>query len=460
MTKKKHHKISGSKNMISEEVNSLKDKLAIERYISYLSRIVDGCIERYPRDFPSAFSDIAMLLQAEWDIDGIFIVTGDYSLSHFINAYGNPVREELTRILHLSARQCIDKRVAISEIDYESASPSLKQLSSILDDILVIPLYQDSNLEKIPICVIGIYRATDLIDQRRDVDNFVDSTYERKWLSSEDRTLVKSLKADLRNRDNKLGHVKMVDITERVMESSVDNAVLFDKIRREDLEHHVGQSFTSKLMSDPNYISTFTPRLKLAGYLFADIVGFSAFARERNNDSSAVVSMLNNYFTLVQGCIDKTEGALLDKYIGDCLVILIGALDPPSNESNEKSLTVAHRTMTYARRGVILALKLVRVANEMDISVSAGFHVGKCHIGYIGPNEDSDGKSLHKDFTAIGDAMNISARLQQEAIKDEVLVSKFVFNTLKEDKSFIFSNPKEISIKNMGNEYVYTVTNV
>ena len=60
--------------------------------------------------------------------------------------------------------------------------------------------------------------------------------------------------------------------------------------------------------------------------LFADIVGFSAFAERR--PASEVAAFLNRHFALVDGCVEVWEGTI-DKYIGDAVMAFWGA---PENQ--------------------------------------------------------------------------------------------------------------------------------
>jgi class 3 adenylate cyclase len=125
---------------------------------------------------------------------------------------------------------------------------------------------------------------------------------------------------------------------------------------------------------------------------FSDIAGFSTVAERL--DPESLVRRLNYHFTLI-GVVIQEEGGIIEKYVGDGVVAIFGApvLQPD-----------------HAARAVRAALKVQRMlAAEADdpdsFKIRIGINTGACVVGNVG----SEGRF---DYTAIGDAVNVAARLE------------------------------------------------
>jgi len=137
--------------------------------------------------------------------------------------------------------------------------------------------------------------------------------------------------------------------------------------------------------------------------LFADIRGSTTLA-ERLSPSD-YHALLNRFFATATKVVFKHDGAV-DKFVGDELVALFFPL-----------LTGDR----FAARAVAAAQDLLRETGHADpagpwVPVGAGVHAGRAWFGIVG--EES-----HLELTAVGDAVNIAARLASLAEAGEVLVS-------------------------------------
>jgi len=125
---------------------------------------------------------------------------------------------------------------------------------------------------------------------------------------------------------------------------------------------------------------------------FSDIAGFSTVAERLNPET--LVKRLNYHFTII-GAVIEGEGGIIDKYVGDAVVAIFGAPVPQPD---------------HAARAVRAALavqeKLAAEADDPDsFKIRIGLNTGACVVGNIG----SEGRF---DYTAIGDAVNVAARLE------------------------------------------------
>ncbi len=131
--------------------------------------------------------------------------------------------------------------------------------------------------------------------------------------------------------------------------------------------------------------------------LIADLRGFTAFAESKTPEE--VVKILNCHLSLMTDII-FTYGGTLDKFLGDAVLALFGA---PLSQRD------------HAQRALAAALAISKLFSENSkyLPVGIGLSTGEAMIGNIG-----GGKRL--EYTAVGDTVNIAARLQELAGPGEI----------------------------------------
>ncbi len=139
--------------------------------------------------------------------------------------------------------------------------------------------------------------------------------------------------------------------------------------------------------------------------LFADIRGFTKLSEHL--DAREVVLLLNEFFTAMTQVILEAGGTL-DKYIGDCVMALFGAPVPAPDD---------------LQRAVGAAINMQREAARLNsqIRIGVGLHTGRAVVGNIG-------SAQRMQYTAIGDTVNVAARLVNIASPGQILVSEDVRN--------------------------------
>ena len=165
--------------------------------------------------------------------------------------------------------------------------------------------------------------------------------------------------------------------------------------------------------------------------LFADIRGFTRISEHAAPEK--IVDLLNRYFSAMTDII-FAHGGTLDKYLGDGLMALFGApTATPKDAANALATAVAMQ-----RRMISINAEL-RDEGFPEIGVGIGLHTGEVTVGYIGSERRSE-------YTAIGDAVNTSSRLESNAKGGQILVSEA---TAKAAKSLYELTPRDpISVKN------------
>ena len=146
-----------------------------------------------------------------------------------------------------------------------------------------------------------------------------------------------------------------------------------------------------------------------ATILFADIRGFSAMSERLQ--PGEVVDLLNEHFEAMVEII-FSNGGVLDKFIGDALMALWGV---PIRQPDEpvRALKAANEMLLRVKE--MNVRRKARGAECFEIGI--GVNTGAVVFGAIGA-------SRRLELTAIGDAVNVAARLSQLAAPGHVLISE------------------------------------
>ena len=178
-----------------------------------------------------------------------------------------------------------------------------------------------------------------------------------------------------------------------------------------------------------------------ATILFTDIRGFTSMSEKMN--PKTVVSTLNEYFSEMIDIVFKHNGTL-DKIIGDELMVIYGA--PLSSDDDTYR---AVKTAIDMQLCIKEMNKKRKKNKEAEILVGAGINKGNVVSGNIGSRE-------MMDYTVIGDTVNLGSRLCSAANPGEILVSKSVYEGLKND--FPFKKLDPIRVKGKAKKvYVYSL---
>jgi adenylate cyclase len=152
------------------------------------------------------------------------------------------------------------------------------------------------------------------------------------------------------------------------------------------------------------------PRYHEVTILFSDIRGFTRMSRDIAPEMLA--HYLNDYFFTPMGEIAHAFNGTVDKHIGDSMMVVFGA--PVSRKDDpERAVMSAVAMQAKAREINENLLK----NNGFRLRLGIGISTGKVFSGVLG--------SVRKrEFTSIGMAVNIAARLQGVARAGQVLITK------------------------------------
>lgn len=193
---------------------------------------------------------------------------------------------------------------------------------------------------------------------------------------------------------------------------AVDNAITHKQLVREALARAKFGRFmppfiVDKILANPDELSMGGSN-SVVTILFSDIREFTTMAEDLAPD--IVVQILNGYFGDMTPIIFGHNG-LLDKYIGDGLMALFGV---PTNTETAAIDAVA-AAIDMMRRMQFVNEEL-RSKGLSEIAIGIGINTGMVTVGYIGSEERTD-------YTAIGDSVNLAARLEKEAQAGQIIIS-------------------------------------
>src|SRR5689334_1010514 len=216
---------------------------------------------------------------------------------------------------------------------------------------------------------------------------------------------------------------------------AVENARAHERLAREEVaranySRFLPEYVVKQMLENPD-------SFKLGGVsqtitiLFADIRGFTRISGHAR--PAKIVCLLNRYSSAMTDII-FAHGGTLDKYLGDGLMALFGApTATPDDASNALNAAVA------MQRRLLAINRELREEGFPEIGVGMGMHTGEVVVGYIGSERRSE-------YTAIGDTVNTSSRLESNARGGEILISDA---TAKAARSRYKLQPREpIMVKN------------
>jgi adenylate cyclase len=168
--------------------------------------------------------------------------------------------------------------------------------------------------------------------------------------------------------------------------------------------------------------------------LFLDIRGFTTLSEKLQ--PAEVVDFLNTMFNLITEKALENHGTI-DKFIGDAAMILFNApLDVPNHEY------YAVKTAYDIQRGMEDVRNRIKEKYNVVVSVGIGINTGEVVVGNIG-------SYLRVDYTAIGDHVNIAARIESNTTAHQILVSESTYDRTKEHFEYNFAGEKMMKGKSV-----------
>lgn len=253
----------------------------------------------------------------------------------------------------------------------------------------------------------------------------------------------------INQRKDELGYLgKALTQMTKNLQTKLELESVFNKV----VDKQVASEFMAKIADRRSKDLTVSETISLdakllsVSVLFVDVVDFTGFSEKAS--PGEVVDLLNEYFSVFTHCANFFQGSV-DKFIGDCAMIVFGA--PLLNDQHMRSAVLCAAAISEA----VSRFNHRRLSQSLPIvNLRIGVNSGEVFAGVIGATS-------RMEYTVIGDAVNIASRLCDRAKPCEILVGAETLSsddsskTIHEDsecltRSFSFASPVRLSIKGKG----------
>ncbi|WP_170520253.1 adenylate/guanylate cyclase domain-containing protein [Ruegeria atlantica] len=195
------------------------------------------------------------------------------------------------------------------------------------------------------------------------------------------------------------------------------------------LSKYLSPQIYSSIFSGQQTVEIASKRKKLS-VLFADIVGFTETADTL--ESEELTNLLNNYLTEMSQ-IALRNGATIDKYIGDEIMMFFG--DPETLGVRKDAAACVRTAVEMQLRGKELERHWRNLGIEKPFRMRIGVNTGYCTVGNFG-SED------RMDYTIIGNEVNLAARLQTLAEPGRIAIAHETFSLVRDQFNATESEPR------------------
>lgn len=219
---------------------------------------------------------------------------------------------------------------------------------------------------------------------------------------------VEERTAELRKAREKLLHLN------RDLENKVHSQVI-QLERYNELRRYLSPKITDEILNRRRTLET-GPKRRLLTVVFTDIRGFSTIADSLEPEE--LFHLLDHYLSEMIRIVHTYDGTL-NKIIGDGLLIFFG--DPiPMSDHCERAVRMA-----VDMQKKVLGLKNEWLEFGHDLGIGIGINTAFMTVGNIG-------SEMHRDYTVIGNQVNVAARLESRAEAGQILISQRTYSRVKE----------------------------
>jgi adenylate cyclase len=191
---------------------------------------------------------------------------------------------------------------------------------------------------------------------------------------------------------------------------------------RRMLERYVSNNVVRELLDHPKVLQqSLGGVVKPVAVLFSDIRGYSSISAKTN--PQALVSQLNEYLSVMVECVFR-NGGTLDKFIGDAVMAVWGNV---RSDGSRNDATNAVRAAIEMRDQLARLNADWKARGLSELRIGIAVNHGEVVVGNIGSPQ-------RMEFTVIGDAVNVSWKLQEltKQVNSDLIVSKSVASLVVE----------------------------
>ncbi len=249
---------------------------------------------------------------------------------------------------------------------------------------------------------LAYLRLEKTLSELMDAKAKLDETNRELENRVEERTL------DLKNAQQELLNLN------RDLEKKVQTQVV-ELERHNELRRFLSPKLAEKILSSENTLWT-QPQRKMMTVVFTDIRGFSSLTDSLEPEE--LFPLLSRYHSEMIQIVHQYDGTL-NKIVGDGLLIFFG--DPiPMDDHADRAVRMA---VEMQRRVHSLSDEWTGYGHGLGVGV--GINSGFVTVGNVGSD-------MYRDYTVIGNQVNVAARLESIAGPGQILISQRTYSLLND----------------------------
>ena len=216
---------------------------------------------------------------------------------------------------------------------------------------------------------------------------------------------------------------------------------------KKQFEHYLAPEMVKRLQKNPELLKLGGERREMS-FLFMDIVGFTPISEHYKNkdDPEGLVEVINDYLNRMTKIVLK-NGGTVDKYMGDCIMAFWNA---PLDCDNHAEMAV--RTAIECGVETEALKQSFKEKGLPEINIGSGINTGTCIVGNMGSD-------TRFDYSVIGDAVNLAARLEAQTRnykKEDGSIVNTLYSSYTKDQIDIESEEVD-KIKVKGKDELITI---
>ena len=201
---------------------------------------------------------------------------------------------------------------------------------------------------------------------------------------------------------------------------------------KKQFEHYLDPRQVKQLQDNPESLKLGGEK-KYCTFLFTDVRGFTSLSERLEPEE--VTEIMNKTLTIQANAVKK-YGGMVDKYIGDAMMAIFNA--PVDIDMHED-------------RAILTAIEIKRqmLNANLGIEIGIGINTGYAVVGNMGSD-------TRFDYTAIGDAVNLAARLESSTkeVGEDIVIG---YETIKNTNIYV-EKLKSIKVKGKSKDIkIYTI---